>query len=138
MEPTIFDAADKVIETFALDDPVENNLVAFGTVGSQGCSVVGFGDPLRVADVEGTHNGLDALLDELLLQIISVFRSADFADVEEEVNREGSGGELDRGKLGQAITSGDGPVTHDPLVRSLRSDPCRPTCFGPWQCFRGL
>lgn len=60
VEAAVFDAADEIVESFALDDPVQGHFVAFLAVGAQRCGVGAFGYPECVPELEGSHDRVDA------------------------------------------------------------------------------
>jgi len=91
VEAAVFDAADEVVEALALDDPVEDDFLAFFAEAGEVAGVFHFGDPHGVAEVEGPDDGLDALGDEAVLDVVPVCFGADLPVVQEEFHGEGCG-----------------------------------------------
>lgn len=88
LEAAVCDAADEVVEAFALEDEVEGDLVAFFAVLGEEVGGVAFRYPEDVAEVEGADDGGGALFGEAGGDVVVVAFGADFAVVEDEVDCE--------------------------------------------------
>jgi hypothetical protein len=91
VESSVFDAAYQIVESFSFDDVVEKDLVAFGAESGEESWISDFGYPENIAELEGSHYGLHAGSEKIILHVVSICLRADFSDVEDELHRERAG-----------------------------------------------
>jgi hypothetical protein len=85
VESSVFDAA------YQIDDVVEKDFVAFGAESGEESWISDFGYPENIAELEGSHYGLHAGSEKIILHVVSICLRTDFSDVEDKLHRERAG-----------------------------------------------